>query len=157
MPKRKKVEGRLYYDACVLDESLYDDIFQETGKSQHIVIAVISHLALGEALGNMLNDGGSDEVKLFIDFLDKLQRSGRLEIVGNDEIDEVFERINGCLRPNNFTDTVHISTAITHKCSNLVSSDRDIVGLDKKKKNRLKEVARDFSVDGFHITKRPRK
>lgn len=153
MSKNAEIKTRWYYDACTLDGNLYEDIFREVTSKHCPKLAVLSHLALGEAYGNLLEKKSKLEMNAFTDFLDKLKLTQRVLIVGNDEVEDIHEKIVGAMPArSSLTDTIHIATAIKNECCNILSDDQDLTGIDKVKKDKIKKVARQFGVEDFSIT-----
>lgn len=156
MPKAESIKIRWYFDACVLDESLYEEILKSAcEKPQHPIVIVLSHLALGEALGNIFDKGGGGKLDKFVKFLDALRKNGYVEIVENDhKVEEVYNKVYRCLRPGNFADAIHVSTAILNGCTHFYSADPDIVGLSRENKQRIQKIAKGFKIEDFCIVKK---
>ncbi|MCK5510388.1 type II toxin-antitoxin system VapC family toxin [Candidatus Parcubacteria bacterium] len=150
-----KIKIKWYYDACTLDEKVYKKIFQDVTSSKHPVMAVLSHLALGEVYGNLFSKKGKKQMDVFTDFLEALKRQRRIEIAGNDGVEEILERVQGVLSSerNDFTDLVHIATAIGCGCSNILSDDRGLTGIETNKKDKIKKIAQEErGINDFGIT-----
>ncbi|MFA5714564.1 MAG: PIN domain-containing protein [Candidatus Paceibacterota bacterium] len=130
-----------YYDACALDEDkgIYGDVL---GKKP--IIAVVSHLALGEAYGNSSHK--SEEAgNAFLELINHLKSYKILKIIGNDGTGKIMEEIKTEVDRISETDLMHISTAIKHKCQRFVTSDSDFCGWSSGKKRKIREIAKDNS------------
>jgi len=153
MAEYKEIKTKWYYDACTLDEAIYKDIVIEVTNKHNPKLAVLSYLALGEAYGNLFNKKGQDEMDAFTGFLQLLKNKKHIIVVGNDEIDEVLEKIRPFFDRASLTDSIHVATAIVNGCSNVLSGDRDINGIGKEKKEKIKKVAVRYGVSDFCITR----
>ena len=155
MGKNNELKTKWYYDACTLDEKVYEKIFKKVTTGKNPIVAVLSHLALGEVYGNLFLKKGRDQMDAFTEFLASLRVNGRIEVVGNDEIEDVLERVRGVMSSErcDFTDVIHIATAMKRKCSNFLSDDRGLTGMDGGKKEKIKKIAlEECEVEDFSIT-----
>lgn len=134
-----------YCDACTLEEELiYHEVTSKNKKKM-----LISHLALGEAYGNCLNKG-EVQAKALLNLIRKMKKSGFLNVVGNDNIEEIVTHIIKSDLRMSFTDTVHVATALKKKCVTFMTTDKaDFEEIDKLK---ITELGKKFGVDDFSIT-----
>jgi len=145
MLKKKKVLEYYYYDACALEgERAFDEII-----NKRLPNAILSHLSLGEAYGTCLSKG-EEKSKSFIDLIDKI--SSYIKIVGNDNIDNVFEVVRNEVPRLSITDAIHFATAIKYKCKNLRTSDGDLKRINRKK---VLLVSNKFNISTFSISSIP--
>jgi len=144
-----------YYDACVLDELWFSDIMNE-GTNRHCPkMIVLSHLALGEAFGNIYNKKKPEALLAFTDFINSLKKAAHVSVVGNDDDNypSLFDQIRGDVSELSITDAIHVATAIKEECCNIISNDRDINGLSDFKLKKIKDRAAKLGVLNFCITK----
>jgi predicted nucleic acid-binding protein len=153
MSRKLSIKTRWYYDANTLDKVLYASIVREVTNRGNPKLAVLSHLALGEAYGNIFVKKGREEIDAFSEFLELLKNKHHIEVVGNDDIEDIFEKISNILPNCSITDTIHIATAIKNECSNILSDDQDINGIEHKKREKIKQIALDNGVDNFCLTR----
>lgn len=144
MAKKKKHTLRWYYDSCALEESV--QIVGEIINKKNPKEVIISHLTLGEALGNSLKKG--EEVQDSFIKLIKTIRS-YIKVVGNDNVEKILDDAYHFFRLS-LTDAIHVATAIKHKCTVLRTSDRDLYGIDKSKIARL---GKKYGIENFSISK----
>ncbi|TRZ80564.1 PIN domain-containing protein [bacterium] len=142
--KKKGVEGRWYYDACVLraGRKTIDEI---RGKSRRKKI-LISYLTLGEAYGSCCNEDKAVE-EAFRELFREIREL--ITIVNNDIPYKLFEGIREECKRIGVADTVHLATAIKNNCENLRTADRDIYGLTKETIQKLRNK---FDVPKFTVT-----
>ena len=134
-----------YYDACALDSGT--EVYGEMTSKSNPIRPIVSHLALGEAYGNCHNKGKAQE-----DAFLRLMRvaSRKMEIVGNDGIEEILSITKETFPKLSFTDAIHLATAIKFKCNIFRTSDNDFCGLDHEK---VKKYGSNFEIPNFRIKK----
>jgi predicted nucleic acid-binding protein len=115
---------RWYYDACVLqkDSDIHPDIVNDNPKQG--ILSVTSHLALGEALGNILLKD-KNQFDAFLNLIARYNKAGLLEIEGNDGIEKQMEKISEHGLELSFSDRVHLATALKAGCEQLHTCDGD--------------------------------
>lgn len=120
-----------YYDACTLDSRL--ETFYEIINRRHV--SITSHLAVGEGYSNCLLKGdrtrGYEVLESFINLMNKLRDQDLLEIVGNDGIESVLEKIREVIPTLSYTDSSHIATALREQCCIFRTIDNDFNGFTK--------------------------
>ena len=135
---------RWYYDSCTLDRmEAYSDILNI---QQHSVICMTSHLGLGEAHGTCF-EKGNEKLDAFLELQVKIKPY--LRVVGNDDIEKIFDELSVELPRLTFTDKVHLATAIKYKCEVFKTTDGDLTGLPKKK---VLEIAQKHGCPDFAIS-----
>jgi predicted nucleic acid-binding protein len=143
----KNSEIKWYYDACALETNLntYAEIINRRRPQ-----AIVSHLALGEAYGNHLAKG-EDFANAFIGLIKSLQKrlNISLTIVGNDDIDVIFDDVRDSIPRLGITDAMHLATAIKCGCCNFRTIDNDFIGMSKAKS---KAVAAKYGINDFSIS-----
>ena len=125
----KKLKERWYYDACVLDDRrVYEELINKHPPKE----SFISHLALGEALGNCLLKG-TEAASAFFELIEKFQ--GLIRIIGNDNIDSELDVIkNDTSIRLSITDSIHLATAFKNQCIVFVTADKnDFINIPRKK------------------------
>jgi len=155
MSKTTPPKIKWYYDACVLDEHSYADIMNEGTRRHCPKTIVLSHLALGEAFGNIYNKQKPEALLAFTEFINTLKENAHVSVIGNndDASLSLFDQIRGDVSELSLTDAIHVATAIKEACSNLISNDRDINGLSEFKLKKIKARATKFGVTDFCITR----
>ena len=147
MSKKKKSLEYYYYDACALEgEEALSEII-----NKRIPNAILSHLSLGEAYGVSLSKG-KEKSECFIELIDRI--SNYIKIVGNDNIDNVFEVVRDEIPRLSITDAIHVATAIKYKCRTLRTLDKDLKGKDGKK---ILQLGNRFNISTFSISSIPLK
>ena len=140
-----------YYDACTLDVAFYKTFIRDLTGKHSCRKGVISHLALGEAYGNVF-EKGKEEAKAFLNLIESLRKY--IEIVGNDVDDDLIRTIQGIVSSRvAITDIIHIATAIEKNCCNIFSIDSDLADMPTAKKMRIRKKAEEFGIDDFSITR----
>lgn len=147
MSNNNSSKERWYYDACALDEG--KNTYAEIINKNFPKTALISYLSLGEAYGNCYKKSKT-KAEALLELIEKLRNY--IEIVDNDGIEDIFEEIQDEFDTNrlSITDSIHLATAIFHKCDILRTADRDLYGLDPRKILKLSE---NFDLKRFKITK----
>lgn len=119
-----------YFDACALgNRASVVAIVNSHSRAE----CITSHLAIGEALSNLIVKGESEEAcKQFVMLIHTLHRERKLEIVQHDDVlvccDTLLSDIKERLGRIDGTDAIHIAMAIKKKCNEIVTSDQDIIG-----------------------------
>ena len=147
MNKKKKVQ-KWYYDACALDDDkdTYKEVFR--GKKKGIV-AVASNLSIGEAYGNSYKKKGQEAAEAFIDLIGRLNKIKAFEIVNHTGIDKKFKQVRSATRLS-ITDAMHLATAMSNECCNLITADSDLYDLPKES---LKDISKECGVGYCSVTK----
>ena len=151
MRKERENKIRWYYDACTLDERFYQIFVRDLTGKHCSRKGIISHLALGEAYGNVF-EKGREETEAFLGLIENLRQY--IEIVGNDVDDDLIRNIQGIVSSRvDITDVIHLATAIENDCQNVFSIDGDLADIPRKKKSRIKVLASEHGIDDFSITR----
>lgn len=149
MSKEKKDDESLldhktkwYYDSNALDSEsgVYREIIN---LKDYSTVAVTSHLALGEALGNTLKKG-EEKFNAFVELIRTLKDV--LLVLGHDDINGLFQDVRACYTALSITDSIHLATAIKEQCTQFKTSDNDFLGL---KDEGLKQFAMKHGCETF--------
>lgn len=145
-----------YYDACALDSGL--ETYSEIINKNHPIKPIVSHLSLGEAYGNCHGRIKSKEAsEAFIDLINRLKALNKLNIVGNDGINDIFDEIRNDIPHLSITDLMHLATAIKNKCNIFRTIDDDFINLSDINKKKIKEIAEKSYTPNFVIRRVGRK
>ena len=109
-----------YYDACTLSSV---DIIGEIVNQNHN--SVISHLAIGESIANEYYKNGVEAGRATVELFEKLVDLGKIKIVGHDDVIKPYDAVRERFSIFSVTDTLHLATAIKHRCTVLKSADGD--------------------------------
>ncbi|MDO8660991.1 MAG: PIN domain-containing protein [Candidatus Woesearchaeota archaeon] len=143
---------RWYYDACALESRVYLEISNLLRK--HATVAVTSHLALGEAFGNCLRKSKERDkpeiLKSFLQFITDLNNAALLHVVGHDDVLEQYDSVRARIGRINIADAMQLATALKNQCSQVRTTDADLLGLNKK---HLQQVAEQYGITGFCCSK----
>lgn len=152
---------KIYYDACTLsyDWDVHKEILDNKKTSK---IAIISHLAVGEAFCSTYHKKGLEAAQSLFGLIESMKKYCVLDIVQNDEIDEILAEITDNFSRLKLTDKIHIATAIKNECSKLKTLDDDMIGLPDEQKGKLNRIAKKFSkglsIEGVQFLKpKPKK
>ncbi len=146
--KKANLTLKWYFDACALDFDPDQSVKDITNKT---AIAYISHLSLGEAYGNCLRknfdktgEDANEAIFIFTNFVRRLK--GFVNIIGNDDIDDIFSELRDTFRLS-ITDAMHLATAIKNECNVFRTADPDF-NVDRKKINDYvkKRNGREFAI-----------
>ncbi len=151
--KEKKLKfhkgEKWYYDANIL--TYCDWVTGEIINSKYRK-ALISHLALGEAIAGELIKG-DEQVHAVLGLVNALKENDVLEIVNHDGIDSNFKAIReDSSNILSIMDAVHLATALHKDCNILRSIDPDLCNMQKKSLKNIVNVCckkgKQFSIQG---------
>jgi len=139
---------RWYYDACALkkDPKIHAQIINDNPKQN--IMSVTSHLALGEALGNVLFKK-KEQVDAFTGLIQSYCEAGLLVVKDNDSIEEHLLKIKEHRFEMNFSDSVHLATALKNGCEQLHTSDGDF----DYEPAKYRALGAEFGLSNFCIKK----
>lgn len=112
MPQESEYSEKWYYDACTLDCST--DVYGEMISKHHPKQIFLSHLAIGEAYGNIYEQG-EERIEQFNELLERLRdylRDSQMKIIGNEKIKDEFEQVVATFPEMDIVDAVHVATAM---------------------------------------------
>jgi len=137
---------KYYYDACTLDlKETYPEIIKNRKKFQ--IESLVSHLSLGEALGNC-HMKGETKFEAFVDLIKKILAF--VTVVGNDNIERQTRKITEIFPTLSSTDSMHVATALKHSCEILRTTDPDLYNQNKIK---VRELGRFFGNGNFCLSR----
>ena len=147
--KRKKGNHmKRYYDSCTIENtSTYENILKQQKDFKNE--SFISHLCIGEAVGNIFHKKGYKAVSDFVELYSRMVKVG-LKVIGNDGIKEILNEVSEKFPELSVTDSIHLATSIKWKCNNLITSDHDLCDLDKGK---VRKLGKDFGISSLKIKK----
>jgi predicted nucleic acid-binding protein len=116
---------KYYYDAGALHDEDVKELFQEMiNLDRKSITPMMSHLSMGEALGNVCYKKGREQAEAFAALIYDIQKF--VKIVGNDKIDEELEVVSSEFSGIGVTDAVHLATAIKYACEVFRTSDDNL-------------------------------
>lgn len=133
---------KIYFDACALESKLLYEQFYSNYKFGNVFI--VSHLSLGEALGNCKNE---KQKNAFIGLLNNLEKDFKICVVENDNCDAIFNNITKKFLRLSLTDSLHLATAIKNKVDLFYTTDRDF----DFNKNSLKDFLKNNNYNELKI------
>ena len=90
---------------------------------QHNALGLVTHLALGEALGNVIDKHGMDKADLLFDLVQRLRADGKIHFHSFDSFASILDEVRKDFDRLSLTDAVHLSSAIGFKCAKFMTSD----------------------------------
>ena len=134
-----------YFDACMLEDMNTFGIFYKLHGQG--IKSIISHLSLGEAMGNCMANG-EEALTAYLELIHKINQDYCV-IVGNDDLEEQFKKVKEMGRLS-MTDSIHLATSLKYHCEKLLTKDCDLKDINKSK---VKELGLKFNILNFLIDK----
>lgn len=143
---RKRLERaarreKWYYDACALTRNVVlDQIINARIPHE----ALISHLALGEAVGGELKTS-VENATVLLQLINDMREY--ITVIGNDHAERELSAVCDAFPRISTTDALHLATALSHGCCIFRTTDQDIKGnAAKLKKFASENYGKSFAV-----------
>ena len=125
---------KIYFDACALETKyIYENFYSNYKHGQRFFV---SHLSLGEALGNCKNP---EQRQYFLDLFNNLIDNFELKVIETDNCDKIFYNLRNRFNRLSITDALHLATAISNKFNEFYTRDGDFSFNTKLFNDFLKE------------------
>lgn len=96
---------------------------------------------MGSLISDQINgEADSEAVESFLKFLVLQIKDGCLELVSAEGVNGILDRLGTYFSDKEITDVHHIATAIKHRCTAVISADRDIYGIGPEKQKDIKKT-----------------